>query len=368
MPNLNRNKKVLILSGVGMLTLASICLFASVYGINSFKQAYSKILNAFSAENSRVVARVDTGIIHRIVGPPDKKAETTEIDMGGGRHKMVVSRDGKTRDYLLRSEIWREYMDIGGVESVLGSPTSNEYTWLDGKRQNFERGHWLYWSEKTGVVMDYTPFGEWTSSTATTLQVPIFYQGKPMVEWTDRSQEKYHITQDFGVNGHLGQDLAIESNPNPGYEVRPIAEGKVILSGWTGPQSWGYMVLIQHSLKNDRKYYSQYAHLYDFPQVFPGQPVDKRTILGYVGTTGKSTGPHLDIQIKELPEPNQGDAQVFTLEDIGPGYTEKHTPFNGDVKVDALTGIIYYKPSYFITNFNNGAILIGQSPIRLSPE
>lgn len=349
MPKIIFKRKELLFNTILLL------MFACVYQLNSFKQVY-EIINASVVEKGKVIANSGSGLLHR-VGPPFRITEITESDVGGGRRKLVVSRDGKTREYLVRSEIWREYMDIGGVESVLGSPTSNEYTWFDGKRQDFERGHWLYWSEKTGVKMDYNPYGK--ISIETTPQAPVFYQGKPVVEWADWSKDKYYITQDFGVNGHLGQDLAINGNPNPGYEIRPVAAGKVVFSGWTGPDAWGYMVLIRHSLKDGRHYYSQYAHLCDFPQALAGQQVHKSTILGYVGTTGKSTGPHLDIQIKELTELEQRADEVVKLKDIGMGYTDNRTPFNGNVNIDHKTGIIYYKPSYFLSNFDNGSVLIG---------
>lgn len=328
----------------------------SIYQINSFNRVY-EFINTSVVEKGRSIANTGSRFLHR-VGPPFKITEITESEVGAGWRKLLVSRDGKTKEYLLRSEIWREYMDIGGVESVLGSPINNEYTWFDGKRQDFERGHWLYWSDKTGVKMDYNPYGK-ISSEETTPQAPIFSQGKPAVEWTEWSKDKYFITQDFGVNGHLGQDLAFNGNPNPGYEIRPVAAGKVVFSGWTGPNNWGNMVLIRHSLKDGQHYYSQYAHLCDLPQVLVGQQVHKGTILGYVGTTGKSTGPHLDLQIKELPEPEQNANDVIKLKDIGTGYTKNRTPFVGNVNIDYQTGIVYYKPSYFISNFNNGSVLIG---------
>lgn len=165
MPELILKKKVFLLNALLFLILA-----IGSYQARSLIQAYDELVNVFSVGKERVIARMSSRPTIRIVGPPDKKVEITELDMGAGKHQLVVSRNGTTREYTMHREIWSEYMEIGGVESVLGSPTSNEYTWFDGKRQDFERDHWLYWNEKTGVKMDYTPY----CPEETTLQEPSF--------------------------------------------------------------------------------------------------------------------------------------------------------------------------------------------------
>lgn len=286
------------------------------------------------------------------VGPPAGITEAKALSTGRDRRKIVVSRNGKSNEYWIRGTICQAYDEIGGVKSILGVPTSNEYRWKGGLRQNFERGHWLFWSKSTGIMVDYTPAGYGIDSTST-LQPPILTNGKPSVEWCRFSKNNYFITQDFGEKGHLGQDLALSGNPDPGYEVYPVTDGKVVFSGWTGRNSYGYSVLIQHPLGGGRYFYSQYSHLHSQPEVNPGQIVTKATVLGLIGNTGKSTGPHLDFQIKEMPRLDAKKDQNITPPDLGYGYTPGHNDFNGNIYYDIRTGQTYYKPSYLIENYKN---------------
>lgn len=183
-------------------------------------------------------------------------------------------------------------------------------------------------------------------------QVPVFLGGKPAMVWSGWSTGAYSITQDFGHNGHYGQDFGLTGNPNPGYEVRPVAEGKVVFAGWTGEDGWGFAVLIKHLLRDGTYCYSQYGHLYDFPAVRAGDAVTKETLLGYVGDTGRSFGPHLDLQIKEIPSLKGKSVEKGTAYDLGFGYTEGSENFGGAVIQDPRTGCTYYKPSYFVINYN----------------
>lgn len=292
------------------------------------------------------------------IGPPSQTTKTMEFDIGSDQRRIVVSRDGKQKEYLLSSAIWQAYNDIGGAKSILGIPTGNEFKWKGGIRQDFERGHWLFWSSQTGVQLDYDPPG-FITDRLSELQAPVFINGQPAVEWSRLSKNNYFITQEFGENGHLGQDLGYMGNPDPGYDVHPITEGKVVFAGWTGGNSYGYCVLLQHALGNGRYFYSQYSHLYETPNVYPGEHVGKNTVLGRIGNTGKSTGPHLDFQIKEIPRVDKKNGNNVTLSDLGYGYIPGHREFEGNIYYDPRSGQTYYKPSYIIKNYKNnpGAVM-----------
>lgn len=83
---------------------------------------------------------------------------------------------------------------------------------------------------------------------------------------------------------HNGVDFAAPV----GTPVRSVAEGRVIFSGWKGPN--GKMVKIRHS---DR-YSTAYLHLSRISSdVRNGARVRRGQVIGAVGTTGRSTGPHL---------------------------------------------------------------------------
>jgi murein DD-endopeptidase MepM/ murein hydrolase activator NlpD len=75
--------------------------------------------------------------------------------------------------------------------------------------------------------------------------------------------------------------------------VRSVADGRVVEAGWKGGA--GINVTIRHA----RGYESLYNHLQRLPPgVKGGKPVRQGDLIGYVGSTGLSTGPHLDFRIR----------------------------------------------------------------------
>jgi murein DD-endopeptidase MepM/ murein hydrolase activator NlpD len=91
------------------------------------------------------------------------------------------------------------------------------------------------------------------------------------------------------VMPHNGCDFAAP----PGTPVYAIGPGVVTFRGDAGPS--GQLVQIAHEGGIE----SGYAHLSRFaPGVVAGTHVEARTLVGYVGTTGRSTGPHLHLSVK----------------------------------------------------------------------
>jgi len=84
---------------------------------------------------------------------------------------------------------------------------------------------------------------------------------------------------------HLGVDYAAPV----GTPVRSAADGVVVLAGWWG--GYGKTVRIRHG----RGLETVYGHLSRI-NVRRGQRVEQGTLVGAVGTTGLSTGPHLDYR------------------------------------------------------------------------
>ena len=86
---------------------------------------------------------------------------------------------------------------------------------------------------------------------------------------------------------HTGVDFAA----NGGTCIYAWKDGVVTYAGWNG--SYGNFVSIKHSDGT----VSRYAHMSRYA-VKVGQSVKKGKIIGYVGTTGNSTGNHLHFEIQ----------------------------------------------------------------------
>lgn len=102
------------------------------------------------------------------------------------------------------------------------------------------------------------------------------------------------ITSWFGPTHPLGIDVAM---PN-GTAVRAAAAGQVTFVGGHACCSYGYYVVIKH----DETFTSRYAHFSRF-NVTLGEWVEQGEVIGWSGTTGASTGPHLHLEIRRKGEP-----------------------------------------------------------------
>lgn len=96
---------------------------------------------------------------------------------------------------------------------------------------------------------------------------------------------------------HSGVDIA---GPNRG-SIRASNSGKVIYSGWYG--GYGKVVILDHGVVNGRPTTTLYAHMSSI-RVGQGQFVKKGEVVGYEGTTGYSTGPHVHFEVRINGKPN----------------------------------------------------------------
>lgn len=69
---------------------------------------------------------------------------------------VLFRRNGSPHGYYVHGLIGDHYAAAGWQDSALGYPTSNEYPWAGGRRQDFEHGS-LLWTAPTGVTSIDTP-------------------------------------------------------------------------------------------------------------------------------------------------------------------------------------------------------------------
>ncbi|MCR4311632.1 MAG: M23 family metallopeptidase [Candidatus Taylorbacteria bacterium] len=132
------------------------------------------------------------------------------------------------------------------------------------------------------------------TSVATGAKTPVRGASGPNLDYYYAAPLSYY-RKSQGLHGYNGVDLAA---PN-GTPVVASASGTVIVSknyGWNG--GYGEYVVISHPNGTQ----TLYSHLsgnvtYSGMQVFKGQ------VIGYVGSTGKSTGPHLHFEVRGAKNP-----------------------------------------------------------------
>ena len=105
-----------------------------------------------------------------------------------------------------------------------------------------------------------------------------------------------HLTSDFGMRWHpvmggrrqhKGVDLAAPA----GTPIRAAADGIVSRADWYS--SYGLYVSVEHG----GNFETRYGHMSRL-NVAAGQMIRKGDVIGYVGSTGSSTGPHLHYEVR----------------------------------------------------------------------
>jgi murein DD-endopeptidase MepM/ murein hydrolase activator NlpD len=104
------------------------------------------------------------------------------------------------------------------------------------------------------------------------------------------------LTDGFGgrsdpFTGESGNHNAIDISSAVGQPVRAPADGIVVKAEWAN--GYGNVIYISHGYG----YSTRYGHLSAYAAK-PGQHVKRGDIIAYVGSTGRSTGPHLHYEVR----------------------------------------------------------------------
>lgn len=95
---------------------------------------------------------------------------------------------------------------------------------------------------------------------------------------------------------HSGIDLGAPQESS----IYSYADGEVVINQYHS--SYGFYLVIGHgeNINGVYEYYTLYAHQVRQPLVFVGEKVSAGQLVGYVGSTGSSTGPHLHYEMYTL--------------------------------------------------------------------
>jgi len=193
----------------------------------------------------------------------DVKTATSKIqEIEEERHllnsklKSLESKLLLVEDYLSKRGVIKGSLPVGGAGANKASHDLSYLQFLE------KRADYLYTSIR-GIPLGYPVYGRITSH--------IGWRKNPF---------------GGGYEFHSGIDIYAPH----GSKVRATADGVVVLAGWYG--DYGKTVIIRHP----SGYLTLYAHLSQI-DVKEGQRVKAGDVVGRVGSTGRSTGPHLHYEV-----------------------------------------------------------------------
>lgn len=173
---------------------------------------------------------------------------------------------------------------------------SSQYTGItivisDGEYGEKEVNYDVY--KENGIVTEKLATAEKILKEPVTKQVKVGTKERPRYMATGKFRNPFSgglITSRYGSRSrgfHTGLDLA----GSTGSPVYASDGGTVSFAGWSG--GYGKVIKINHG----NGYETYYAHLSSI-NVSNGQKVAKGEMIGRVGSTGNSTGPHLHFEIR----------------------------------------------------------------------
>jgi len=129
---------------------------------------------------------------------------------------------------------------------------------------------------------------------------PVFKSGR----FTWPVPGYYNITSYYGYRIHpvtgkrkLHGGIDIASAGIYGKPIVAAADGVVLSAGWNSG-GFGNWVVINHGMSGGNQFATLYAHMCSAPVVSEGQEVKAGDTIGYVGSTGMSTGNHLHFEVR----------------------------------------------------------------------
>ncbi len=244
---------------------------------------------------------------------------------------LVFSRDAKSNEFTYK-EIEKNYKIVqvykeADITSSLYSSAINvgispniivEFARLYGFQIDFQRD---IWKNDTFQIL-YETFLDSNNQVVETgniLFANLNLQGKDFKLYIFKTKDDFEHFDEFGksikkslmktpINGaRLSSSFGMRKHPILGYnkmhqgtdfaapEGTPImasGDGKIIRARWCG--GGGNCIKIRHN----STYSTVYAHLKNFARgIKEGKRVKQGQIIGYVGSTGMSTGPHLHYEV-----------------------------------------------------------------------
>lgn len=228
-------------------------------------------------------------------------------------YEFPVQHVKKFADVSISSSLWND-MSKSGSSPALIIKLSDLYAWTVDffGLQKGDRFRLIYGQtecEGEFISLDTIYYARFTRDSSN-LYAVMFDQGDHgNLYWNEKGEsmrraflkaplEFKRISSGFSyarkhpVTGQIRAHTAVDYAAPMGTPVVALGDGTVISAGWAG--GGGNTIKIRHN----SVYTTSYMHLRNFATgIKAGTHVRQGEVIGYVGSTGTSTGPHLDFRV-----------------------------------------------------------------------
>ena len=261
---------VWLLSGLSIIAIVGLVISVS-FNIYLYKyHSQSKDVVQEQELQSEVISTLQSEILslRSITEDLVKKEEALRQDLGQPKYRSLVKKKRIRRkvSYFLR------HYPNQNLNLFVTHQLSNEINYIKENVLQLERQYRQH-------LFVFSQYQDWFDSMPSIW--PVYGHIQSRYGW-----RMHPLTRRRQF--HKGIDIPAWT----GAPVQATADGYVEFSGWDG--GYGWMVVIAH----DFAYRTIYAHMSEI-DVIQGIRVSKGQIIGKIGTSGRSTGPHIHYEIRQ---------------------------------------------------------------------
>lgn len=273
------------------------------------KLVAGKAWDAYYADSSATAPRYVVYHNSRVKSTVFRCADSLQVYAVYREVRMVE----KAADVTITSSLWNDFISAGASPALI-LQLADVYAWTVDffglhKDDRFRVLYLEKYCEEESVGLDRIEYAEFIRDNQV-LKAIYFDQGDGGNRyWNEKGESMQkaflkaplkftRISSGFTyhrlhpVHGTVRPHTGVDYAAPMGTPVMSIGDGTVVSAGWGG--GGGNTVKIRHN----SVYSTAYLHLSRFAKgLKAGQRVRQGEVIGYVGSTGTSTGPHLDFRV-----------------------------------------------------------------------
>lgn len=224
-------------------------------------------------------------------------------------------------DIVIESSLWNDTVNAGAPVDIVGE-LSDIYAWTVNffglqKGDRFQTVYTQTVCEGEVLYVDHVDFCRYARDTRDeVIAIRMDIQGNSDKYFNQkgdnlrkaflkaplnfkRVSSKFSYARKHPVTGKVRPHTGVDYAAPMGTPVVALGDGQVISAGWT-TTGGGNVIKIRHN----SVYTTGYMHLKGFAKgIKKGAKVKQGQVIGYVGSTGTSTGPHLDFRVWQNGNP-----------------------------------------------------------------